>query len=87
MHELRLAQDLVGKVDATACHRGTRRVVGVKVTLGALSGISADHLRQHFTEAARDTPAEGARLETVPGTDVTAPNADGLQLESIDIEE
>lgn len=87
MHELRLARDLVGKVDAAACERGARRVVGVRVILGALSDISGDHLRRHFAEAARDTPVEGARLETVPGTDVTAPNADGLQLESIDIEE
>jgi len=87
MHELRLARDLVGKIDAAACEQGARRVVGVKVTLGALSGISGDHLRQHFAEAARDTSAEGARLETVLGADVTAPNADGLRLESIDIEE
>jgi len=87
MHELRLARDLVSKIDAVACERGMRRIVGVKVTLGALSGVSADHLRRHFAEAARDTSAEGAYLETVLGADVTAPNADGLRLESIDIEE
>jgi hydrogenase nickel incorporation protein HypA/HybF len=87
MHELRLARDLVGKVDTAACEQGARRVVGVKVTLGALSGVSADHLRRHFAEAAHGTSAEGARLETILEADATAPNADGLQLESIDIEE
>ena len=87
MHELRLARDLVGKIDAVACEQGARRVVGVKVTLGALSGVSADHLRRHFVEAARGTFAEGARLETILGADVTAPSADCLRLESIDVEE
>jgi hydrogenase nickel incorporation protein HypA/HybF len=87
MHELRLAQDLVKKADAAACKQGARRVVRVKVTLGALSGVSADHLRQRFAEAARGTSAEGARLETILGADVTARNADRLRLESVDIEE
>jgi len=84
MHELRLARDMVGKIDAAACER---RVVGVKVTVGALSGVSADHLRRYFAEATRGTSAEGASLETILGTDVAAPNADCLRLESVDIEE
>ncbi len=87
MHELRLAQDLVSKIDAVACERHARRVVGVKVTLGALSGVSADHLQQHFAEAARGTSAEGARLEAVLGADAAAPDADSLRVESIDIKE
>lgn len=87
MHELRLARGLVNKIDAVAREPGTRRVVGVKVTLGALSGVSADYLRRHFAEAARGTSAEGARLEAVLGTDVAASDADSLRLESIDVEE
>lgn len=87
MHELRLARDLVSKIDAVACERGMRRIVGVKVTLGALSGVSADHLQQHFADAARGTSAEGAQLEAVLGADVAAPDADSLRVESIDVEE
>lgn len=87
MHELRLARDLAGKVEAAACRQGGRRVIAVKVTLGALSGVSTDHLRRHFAEAARGTSAEGARLETISATDMAAPNADCLRLESIDVEE
>jgi hydrogenase nickel incorporation protein HypA/HybF len=87
MHELRLARDLAGKVDAAARERGARRVVGVRVTLGALCGVSPGHLRRHFAEAASGTSAEGARLEAVLGTDVAAPDADCLRLESIDVEE
>jgi hydrogenase nickel incorporation protein HypA/HybF len=86
MHELRLARELVSKIDAVACERGTRRVVGVKVTLGALCGVSSDHLRRHFAEAARGTSAEGARLETTLGADMAAPDADSLRLESIEAE-
>jgi hydrogenase nickel incorporation protein HypA/HybF len=87
MHELGLARDMLGRIDAMACEQGARRVVRVKVTLGALCGVSPDHLRQHFAEAARGTFAEGARLEAVLGTDVAAPDADCLRLESIDVEE
>ncbi len=87
MHELGLARDLVDEVDAAACRQGARRVVGVKAILGALSGVSPEHLRQHFAEAAHGTSAEGARLEAILGADVTAPHADCLRLESIEVEE
>ncbi len=87
MHELRLARELVSKVDALACEQGARRVVGVKIALGALSGVSPDHVRRHFAKAARGTSAEGARLETISGFDMAAPDADSLRLESIDVEE
>jgi hydrogenase nickel incorporation protein HypA/HybF len=48
------------KIDAIAREQGARRVVGVKVRLGALSHISPAHRREHFEAAATGTIAEAA---------------------------
>ena len=63
MHEFSLINDLMWKIDAIAREQGARRVVGVKVRLGALSHISPDHFREHFEAAATGTIAEAARLD------------------------
>jgi len=51
------------KIDVIAREQGARRVVGVKVRLGALSNISPAHFREHFEAAATGTIAEAARLD------------------------
>jgi len=63
MHELSLIIDLMRKIDVIAREQGARRVVGVKVRLGALSHISPAHLREHFEAAATGTIAEAATLD------------------------
>jgi Zn finger protein HypA/HybF involved in hydrogenase expression len=52
----------------------------VRLKLGPLAHIEPDHLREHFTEAARGTVAEAARLEIE-----TTEELHELTLESIDI--
>ena len=52
MHEFSLITDLMWKIDAIAREQGARRVVGVKVRLGAFSHISPAHFREHFEAAA-----------------------------------
>jgi len=62
MHEFSLINDLMRKIDAIAREQGARRVVGVKVRVGALSHFSPDHFREHFEAAAIGTIAETAML-------------------------
>lgn len=86
MHELSLVANLLRKVEAIAQEQGAQRVVAVKVRLGALSHISADHLREHFTYAAEGTLAAGARLDVETLTDVSDPLAQEILLESVELE-
>ncbi len=84
MHEHALMVDLMRKIEAEA---GGRRVVGVRVRLGALSHFTPHHFREHFEDAARGTLAAGARVETELRTDPTEAAAQGVVLESIEVEE
>jgi hydrogenase nickel incorporation protein HypA/HybF len=63
MHETALVRDLVRHIDQIARAAGARRVVGVKIWLSALSHLSVDHFREHFSIEARDTLAAGAALQ------------------------
>jgi Zn finger protein HypA/HybF involved in hydrogenase expression len=56
------------------------------MSLGALSAVSARHLRRHFAEAARGTPVEGARVDIRVTEDLTATDADALRIDSIEVE-
>jgi hydrogenase nickel incorporation protein HypA/HybF len=87
MHELSLMKDLLRKIEALAEEQHVRRVVSVRVRLGALSHIAADHFREHFVHAARGTVAEGARLEAETLRDVTDPHAQEILLDSVEVED
>ena len=87
MHELSLIIDLLRKIEAISREQGSRRVTGVKVRIGALAHISAEHFRDHFTRAARGTVAEGAWLETEMLTDMTDPHAQEILLDSVEVED
>ncbi len=86
MHERRLIADLMRKIDADARAAGASRVTRVRVRLGVLSHFTDEHFREHFAEASRGGIAEGAEIETELRTDPTEPAAQGVVLESIDIE-
>jgi hydrogenase nickel incorporation protein HypA/HybF len=79
-------KDLLRKLEAEAGAGGGRRVTGIRVRLGALSHFSDAHFREHFEDAARGTVAEGAAVETELRTDPTEPGAQGIVLESIELE-
>ncbi len=85
MHEHSLVAGLIGRIEMIALEQGGKKIAGVKVRLGALSQISGPHFRGHFLEAARGTSVEGAKLEIEEGTDVTAPDAQHILLESIEL--
>jgi hydrogenase nickel incorporation protein HypA/HybF len=86
MHEASLMADLIRKITTLAEAQQAGKVTGVRLTLGALSHLSPDHVHAHFVHAARGTVAEGARLDIEAHTDITEPLAQDLRLDSIDVE-
>ena len=86
MHEASLMRDLMARLLEVAAARGARRIVTVTVRLGALSHMSPAHFREHFEHAARGTIAEGAELEAIADTDIRAPGAADVLLETFEIE-
>jgi hydrogenase nickel incorporation protein HypA/HybF len=86
MHEAGLVRDLMRKIGELAAAENAARVHDVRIHLGALCHMSADHLRGHFLEAARGTVAEGAVLHVEESGDIHDPDADGLVLRSIEVE-
>ncbi|HUK94654.1 MAG TPA: hydrogenase/urease maturation nickel metallochaperone HypA [Gaiellaceae bacterium] len=86
MHEKALMDDLMRKIEAEVGAEGGARVTRIRVRLGALSHFTEAHFREHFEHASRGTIAEGAAVEAELGTDPTEPDAQGVVLESIDVE-
>ena len=87
MHELSLLNDIFGEINRIALENDADRVLGVKIRLGALSHISADHFRRHFEDAAKGTIVEKARLEIIEDGNPEALDAQEMILESIELPE
>lgn len=87
MHEQALMRGLVRRILEIADAEGATRVTRVRVQLGPLSHFTPDHFREHFRDSARGTIAEGAAVEAVLETSPTVPNAQGVVLESVEVEE
>jgi hydrogenase nickel incorporation protein HypA/HybF len=86
MHEKALMDDLMRTIESRAQAEGAVRVTRIRVRLGALSHFTPDHFREHFEDAARGTLADGAEVEAESSVDPTEPEAQGVVLESIDVE-
>ena len=86
MHEARLMADLMRQIDEVAKFERARRVVRVSVRIGALSHFSAEHFAEHFERASGGTLAEGAELVAAVSTDTNDPDAQGIVLESVEVE-
>jgi hydrogenase nickel incorporation protein HypA/HybF len=86
VHEKHLTEDLVRELERIAAAEGGVRVTRIRVRLGALSHFTPEHFREHFGDSAAGTVAEGAEVEAELASDPTAPDAQGVVLESIDIE-
>ena len=85
MHEKALMDDLLTKIVAVSEAEGGAPVTGVKVWLGALSHFTPEHFRDHFGEAARGTPAEGADVDATLDDDLADPRASGVVLLSVTV--
>jgi hydrogenase nickel incorporation protein HypA/HybF len=86
MHEAALMNDLMRKIESQARAESAVRVTRIRVLLGALSHFTPGHFREHFEDASRGTIAEGADVEATLRSDPTEPGAQGVVLESIDVE-
>jgi len=86
MHERALMTDLMREIDEVARADGATRVTRVSVRLGALSHFTPEHFREHFADASCGTLAEGAAVEAVLGADLDDPRANGVVLESLEVE-
>lgn len=86
MHEASLIRNLMRKIDSLAETEDAKRVTTVRVWLGALSHMSADHFQEHFEQASKATIAEGAELEIEVSADIRDPNAQELLLQSVEVE-
>ncbi len=87
MHEMSLIHDLMRKIETIAREQNAAKVVCVKVRLGALAHISADHFREHFEEESKGTIADGARLDVELLTDENDPQAQDIMLDSVEVED
>jgi hydrogenase nickel incorporation protein HypA/HybF len=85
MHEASLLQDILGKIESVARQNEVERVLKVRVRLGALSHISAEHFREHFEAAVPGTAAEGAELEIEVLSDIHDPLAQEIVLDSVEL--
>jgi hydrogenase nickel incorporation protein HypA/HybF len=86
MHEKHLTEDLVRKLESLAAEEGAVRVRRIDVRLGALSHFTPAHFHEHFAEAAAGTLAEGAEIDAEVSIDPTAPGAQGVLLEAVELE-
>jgi hydrogenase nickel incorporation protein HypA/HybF len=86
MHESSLIPDLMEKINQVARDNGAQKVVAVELEVGAMAGISPDHLREHFDEAAVGTPAEGAELRITVAEDPLSENAFAIRLLAVEVD-
>ena len=87
MHEQALMRDLVRQIVGVAESEGATGVTKVSVRLGALSHFTPGPFREHFRDSSRGTIAEGAIVDAVLDPSTTDPNAQGVVLESVEVEE
>lgn len=86
MHEMSLMRDLMRQIEGLADRENALAITSIKLTLGALSHFSAEHFRAHFGQVSPGTRAEGAALEITISDDVHDANAQGVLIESIEVE-
>lgn len=87
MHEQALMRDLMTRILGIADSEGATAVTKVSVRLGALSHFTPEHFREHFHDSSQGTIAEGALVEAVVEESTTDENAQGVVLESVELEE
>ena len=63
MHEMSIAESVLGIVEETARREGFGRVTEVRLEIGALAAIETEALRFCFDAVVHGSLAQGARLE------------------------
>jgi hydrogenase nickel incorporation protein HypA/HybF len=63
MHEMSIAEGVLGIIEDTAKREGIRQVRAVRLEIGQLAAVEIPALRFCFESVVRGSVAEGARLE------------------------
>lgn len=87
MHETMMIADLLTKIQELASEAEAGRVTRVRVHIGALTGITKEHFREHWEMESPGTIAGGAVLEVKIIDDLNDPQAQHVILESIDVDD
>jgi hydrogenase nickel incorporation protein HypA/HybF len=87
VHEQSLIDALVRQLEQVAATEDASKVSAVRVWCGALSHFTPEHFREHFERATAGTVAEGALVEVELSGDIADPDASGLRLESVEVED
>lgn len=86
MHESSMMVGLLRQVEAVAREKGADRILAVDLRIGALAGMTAEHLREHWDLAVAGGVAEGADLRVTVSDDPFEHGAYGVTLTSVDID-
>ncbi len=63
MHELAITQSMLDLVLNEANEHGAKKVKSIQIVIGAMQGVVPDCMETYFEMMAKDTIAEGARLD------------------------
>ena len=86
MHETAIVSDLLARAEAEATGNPTV-ITALKFRIGALSGIRPESLRQHAAQLAVERWGRSPELEIDESHDPTDPNALGVVLVSVRMQE
>ena len=87
MHESGVVRELVARIEQVARAERAGRVRTIRVWLGALSHMTESHFLDHFRIESAGSVAEGAEVEVELSEDIGDPNAQGVLLRSLDVED
>jgi hydrogenase nickel incorporation protein HypA/HybF len=63
LHELSITQNIIEIATEKARDAGARRVTGLSIVVGSLTGIAEECVKFYFEFVAKDTMLEGANME------------------------
>lgn len=87
MHEMSLFKDILEKIEKISKENGGKKIIALEIKLGALSHLSKAHFIEHFELFSKGTAADGAELTISLDSDRESPSAQGIVLESVEIEQ
>lgn len=87
MHECRMVDQLIRKIEEVAALSQAGVVRAVSVRLGPLAEMSPDHFQKHFAYAARGTLVENVTLAVHLSDHIDDPLGRDALLESVTMEE
>lgn len=79
-------KNLTNKLICLSKEHNGAKILSIKVRLGALSHMSPEHFLEHLSEFSSGSCFEKAKFEFIAETDIHDPQATGVYIESVEIE-